>query len=149
MIVDVLKGLFDILAICAFGIFIALIVWGISGMFVSSQFIHADVQAYRNNPLSTSPAVRAEVVLRSHLTPQQIRDLDKHDWFRVYSKKGNSYKINRRYTFNIYSEKEHRNFCITIRSKVPVADQMLAQKLLIETNEELFLMIANRGARLF
>ena len=84
---------------------------------------------------------RAEALLESCLTTQQLDDLDTIDAFRVTAASGRQYVIHRGYAGNV--ESEGFRYCIHGPSDLPHADQMLMQKLLLETDEAAFLRIAN------
>lgn len=86
---------------------------------------------------------RALELLRSCLTENQRRELDADDQFTVIAPSGREYLIVRGYAGNVYSE--GWCFCIHMDSRLPVPDHMLAQKLMIETDEQGFLSIANRS----
>lgn len=95
-------------------------------------------------------AERAETILREHLTPAQRRSLDERGWFRVESEQGNLYRIERGMSGNVKAiDRRGRataRFCIHPTDGSPSPDVMLAQKLLLETDEAAFLRIANRSA---
>ncbi len=95
---------------------------------------------------------RAELLLRQHLTPQQNDDLQRKGCFFLYvgDKK---YRVRRGQSGNVElvdtkvetpDIKGIHRYCIHPGQRVPDADAMLAQKLLLEANESEFLRIANR-----
>ncbi len=99
---------------------------------------------------------RARRLLRKHLTPKQLRQLKK-GYFEVKgSRSGHIYRINcHRTAQNIVNRTLRRRFCILIDNlydwsfshgyvDCPKSDHLLAQKLIIETNEGRFLRIAER-----
>lgn len=91
------------------------------------------------------PRKRARRLLMSHLTDYQRRMYRKHRYFHVVSEKGKKYRIKHGDTQNVYlleKGKEAKRFCIH-PSNVPVEDAMLAQLLMLETDEHAFLKIAN------
>ncbi len=90
---------------------------------------------------------KAEVLLLQHLSPQQKEDLRTKGCFFV-EVGGETYQINRGYAGNVKlldtkSSKVRKSFCIHPRVRVPDADAMLAQKLLLQANPEQFHKIAN------
>lgn len=91
--------------------------------------------------------IKAEKLLHSCLTEEQKDELIKKNYFHLYV--GNKkYRIERGTTGNIKllyenSDNPKHQYCIH-PTGVPVGDVMLAQKLLLETNEEEFLRVANR-----
>ena len=94
---------------------------------------------------------RAEKLLLRHLTPKQRYDYKKHGHFFVRTKRKHHYKIMRARDHNVLRLNKHgkplRCLCISIYEIwVPVQDIMLAQKLLLETDEDAFLSIANEWA---
>jgi hypothetical protein len=86
---------------------------------------------------------RALELLHSCLTENQRLDLEADDQFTVVAPSGREYLIVQGYAGNVYSE--GWSFCIHMDSRLPVSDHMLAQKLMIETDEAGFLSIANRS----
>lgn len=102
------------------------------------------------DPQPTEADKKAEVLLRGILTPQQIADYEQHKRFDVVSQSGKVYRLNRGVVRNVVlldaSGKSVRGFCIHPRETVPVADVLVAQKLLIEADEKRFLETANSFA---
>ena len=91
---------------------------------------------------------RAEKLLRSCLSPQQQDELERLHHFHLIV--GNKrYRINRGRSRNIQlideTGKVVKHLCAHPREYVPDADTMLAQKLMLETDEESFLKIANHS----
>lgn len=89
---------------------------------------------------------RAEQLLVEHLTPQQREQLRANGYFEV-EVAGKTYRIRRGRAGNVRQVIEGREklqLCIHPTEMVPDADTMLAQKLLLEADEESFLRIANK-----
>jgi hypothetical protein len=91
---------------------------------------------------------RARKLLESALDPAQRRELKRKGYFHVWSSRGNVYRIARESPFNVrlagYAKASRIYFCLEAEDPdVPVEDVMLAQKLLLETNEGEFLRVAN------
>lgn len=92
---------------------------------------------------------RAEGLLREHLTDRQKSDLESHLYFDVVNFRSKRYyRIKRGRAGNVFlldgpHGRAVKKFCCHPNENVPDADTMLAQKLLIEFNEELFLKTAN------
>ena len=91
---------------------------------------------------------RAEELLRSCLTSQQREELEQKHHFHLFV--GNrKYRINRGRTRNIELVDEQgkvvKRLCAHPSEMIPDADTMLAQKLMLETDEESFLKIANHS----
>lgn len=87
---------------------------------------------------------RADTLLRRHLTPKQRIDYDKYNWFRVVGSHSNdAYYIMVRPYSSVWSDHDHRTFCLVTRGvALPLTDQALLKKLLIETDERRFLATA-------
>ncbi len=89
---------------------------------------------------------KAEVLLARSLTEQQREDLRTKDYFLVRMKE-ETYKIKRGFAGNVKlldaEGREVKSFCIHPTERVPDADAMLAQKLMLETDIERFHKIAN------
>jgi hypothetical protein len=90
-----------------------------------------------------SAAERAERLLEACLTSGQREQLQKTGWFVVYSKSGRGYQIRRGRARNVVEVNTRRTYCCHPVENVPDADTMLAQKLMIETQEDEFLRLAN------
>ncbi len=86
---------------------------------------------------------RAEELLLACLDEEQVAQLTTLDRFSVTAASGRVYWIQRGYAGNVRSE--GRRYCIHGPDNLPHADQMLMQKLLLETNEEGFLDVANES----
>ncbi len=91
---------------------------------------------------------RARKLLKRHLTPKQWLDYDTHGEFFVKTPKGHLYQIGSARDHNIVRlnkrRKAMRVLCASIYGYgVPVEDIMLAQKLMLETQEDAFLKIAH------
>ncbi len=89
---------------------------------------------------------KAELLLRSCLTQQQLDDLDQKKCFYLYSK-GRKYRIDRGQHGNVKllgeQDRVLESYCIQPKGGLPDADAMLAQKLLLETDPEQFRQISN------
>lgn len=91
---------------------------------------------------------RARKLLLSALDPWQRRQLKRKGYFHVSSSRGNVFRIAREVPFNVRLAGEAKPsriyFCLEAEDpELPVEDVMLAQKLLLETNEGEFLKLAN------
>lgn len=86
---------------------------------------------------------RAEELLMGCLDEEQRHQLLTRGRFNVRSASGRLYVIERGYAGNVFSGQTR--FCIHMDHRLPEADHMLAQKLLIETDEDSFLRIANHS----
>jgi hypothetical protein len=99
------------------------------------------------NPDREKAKARAKELLVAHLTPNQRREYEQHGCFHVVTRKKHRYLIKQGRISNVIRlnkrGKPIRAFCIHPKIFVPDADTMLAQKLMLETDEEEFLRIAN------
>ncbi len=89
---------------------------------------------------------RARKLFRAHLNQRQLATLKNGQWVYVRGNHtGRLYRVDcTRFTNNIFSRGE--SFCVIMWDhSVPRYDHLLAQKLLIETNERKFLKIAVRS----
>lgn len=91
---------------------------------------------------------RALDLLKQILTETQLAAFEKDECIPVDASSGKKYVIKKGRAGNVFSIKDGKlveKYCIHPRdSEVPEADVMLAQKLILETNEEEFLRIANK-----
>jgi flagellar biosynthesis GTPase FlhF len=89
---------------------------------------------------------RAEALLLRYLSEQQKEQLRLHNYFHVVVGE-DTYRIKRGFAGNVKlldkEGREIRSFCIHPRERVPDADAMLAQKLMLETDLPQFLKTAN------
>ena len=94
---------------------------------------------------------KAEILLRSHLTLEQQRDLDRFGFFKI-NVRGQVFRIRRGSVQNIDVVEPQagkadvliKTVCAhTQKNNLPDADEMLMQKLYLETNPDEFLGIAN------
>jgi hypothetical protein len=95
--------------------------------------------------------VRARELLRAHLNDDQRSEYDRKRSFVVVTPNGRSYRIKSASSYNVHGEADGIDYCVQLRSDaacrgIPVEDQMLAQKLLLEVDEPRFLRLANRRA---
>lgn len=96
-----------------------------------------------------SECERANQLLWSLLSPEQRQQVDREGWFGVTAWSGNRYRIYSPATvaFNVRqvdpAGHEIRQYCAIVPN-VPAADTMLAQKLLLETDESRFHLTANQ-----
>ena len=91
---------------------------------------------------------RARALLEENLSREQRKELKRKGYFHVYSSRGNVFRIAREFPFNVRLAGEAKRsrifFCLEAEDPlVPVEDVMLAQKLMLETDEGEFLRLAN------
>ena len=91
---------------------------------------------------------RAEKLLLSNLSRQQKRDWLNAQFFMVRAKSGRTFKVTNRPHVNVIEIDGAGNsivaWCAGPEGGVPVQDQFLAQKLMLECNEDAFFQVANR-----
>src|SRR5919199_4333709 len=85
---------------------------------------------------------RAEALLWAWLSPAQRKQYRARRWFEVTTASGRRYRILRGGVVRV--QPRGSGFCIEATAPVPVADEMLANKLLLETDERRFLATAHR-----
>ena len=76
------------------------------------------------------------------LSPAQRQQYRARRWFEVTAASGRRYRIVRGGVVRL--DPRGSGYCIEATSPVPVADEMLANKLLLETDERRFLATAHR-----
>ena len=86
--------------------------------------------------------LRAEALLWTWLSRAQRRQYRRRGWFEVTTASGRRYRILRGGVVRL--DPHGSGYCIEATSPVPVADEMLANKLLLETDERHFLATAHR-----
>ena len=86
--------------------------------------------------------LRAEALLWAWLSPAQRKQYRARRWFEVTTASGRRYRILRGGVLRLHPRGSA--YCIEATSPVPVADEMLANKLLLETDERRFLATAHR-----
>jgi hypothetical protein len=86
--------------------------------------------------------LRAEALLWAWLSPAQRRQYRRRGWFEVTTASGRRYRVLPRGVVRL--DPRGSGYCIEATSPVPVADEMLANKLLLETDERRFLATAHR-----
>jgi hypothetical protein len=85
---------------------------------------------------------RAEALLLSWLSARQRAQYRLHGWFDVVTPGGNRYRIRPGKVVRL--DVRRCAYCIESAPWVPAADQLLAKKLLLETDERRFLATAHR-----
>lgn len=88
---------------------------------------------------------RAEQLLCSVLTPAQQHQLRTRLYFDVTTPAGHQYRLVPGGSFNIYAVPLGERYCLeSVDLRLPLGDVLLAQKLMLEADEEMFLRLANR-----
>ena len=91
---------------------------------------------------------RAKKLLLASLDADQRRELKRKGYFHVSGSKGNLYRVASAFPFNVrlagYAKRSRVFFCLEAEDPdLPAEDVMLAQKLMLETDEGEFLRLAN------
>jgi hypothetical protein len=86
--------------------------------------------------------LRAEALLWAWLSPAQRHQYRARRWFEVTTTSGRRYRVLRGGVLRLGPRGSA--YCIEATSPVPMADEMLANKLLLETDERRFLATAHR-----
>ncbi|SRR6266536_2082620 len=91
---------------------------------------------------------RAEALLRELLDDQQLEQWKIHRCVDVYGQKTHQlYRLTKARIGNVFhvdeTDRRVAEYCIHYPSSIPIEDQIIAQKLMIETDEDAFLQIAN------
>lgn len=91
-------------------------------------------------------STRARELLMDHLTEEQRDTFTRNGWFVVEGGKSKKrYKIHgNTYAGNVYLDDGSARFCCHCDYGIPLHDQLLAQKVMLEVAEENFLALANR-----
>jgi hypothetical protein len=93
---------------------------------------------------------RSRDVLLACLSPEQMKQFDRFDRFEVVAYSGNRYHILPKKDYNVRLLDEAGNetaaLCAGPDDHPPICDQMLAQKLWLEADEEGFLKVANKSS---
>jgi hypothetical protein len=76
------------------------------------------------------------------LSPAQRKQYRTRRWFEVTTASGRRYRVLRGGVVRV--DPRGSGYCIEATSPVPVADEMLANKLLLESDERRFLATAHR-----
>lgn len=91
--------------------------------------------------------VEASNLLDSILSDIQRQTLEKEDWFLVVGKSGNIYRIRRGRVGNIDLLSPEgqilRRYCVHPQGHLPNADDLVAQKLHLESNDDHLMEVAN------
>lgn len=123
-----------------------------AAMAIVRPILEAEAKSEHDKELASVHAEeRARDTLRLCLTNKQRRQFDKNEWFTVecdhesrkYPK--GTFKITKGSAFNIMHVETQERFCVVAKDPVPVYDQMLTQKLLLENDPMKFFKTANRS----
>ncbi len=104
-------------------------------------------ESARRQAVEAEARRRARILLEENLSADQRAQLHDNDWFEVVTPKG-TYRIHNGRSGNVTRFRDGRatdRYCIHPTELVPNEDTMLAQKLLLDHDEDAFLRIANRS----
>jgi hypothetical protein len=104
------------------------------------------VEPQARTPLIES-AEKAKALLLTFLDENQRKTFLENGWFVIEGGKSKSkYRINTHsFTANVQREHDNIRFCAHCGSDLPLYDHIIAQKLMLENDEDAFLAIANRS----
>lgn len=115
---------------------------------LESQRRAREEEAERNAILRAQATHRAIHLLWGHLSPAQKRSLKKNGWFDVTSKCGIKYRLLYTLHGNVLrlgnKNKVEQAFCGHMGNNIPIADTLLAQKLLLRHNPQKYESTANK-----
>jgi hypothetical protein len=122
------------------------VVWWAAGLAAALVLVPCLVglirRSWRGHVRRRQARLRAEALLWAWLSPAQRRQYRAKRWFEVTTSSGRRYRILRGGVVRV--DPRGSGYCIEATSPVPVADEMLANKLLLETDERRFLATAHR-----
>jgi hypothetical protein len=96
-------------------------------------------------PIDPDAQKKAEEILLANLTDAQREMYKVHNRFLVTSQHGNEYGITPARSMNVYSVDSPNQYCLEFKERgIPIEDQMLAQMLLLQHDEDKFLEMANQ-----
>lgn len=115
----------------------------VTALVVLARFLAGPVRcAHRALTRRRRAELRAKALLLTWLSPGQRSQYRARGWFDVVTPTGSRYRVCPR---KVVRMDAHRSaYCIEAIPWVPEADQMLAKKLLLETDERRFLATAYR-----
>lgn len=112
--------------------------------------IEAEAKAVQARKDAEEAEARAEELLKASLTEPQRQEYAKDKSFTIISKDGNrTYRVKKGWSHNVEridaEGKKIHTLCAHPQQPVPLADNQLAQKLMLEHDEDTFLKMANVG----
>jgi len=103
------------------------------------------MRPYMIAPEFTPAAIaKSKATLREQLTPAQRGDFDTTESFDVVVKGRGSFIVNNNRSFSVTERATNQQYCLTT-PEAPIYDQMLAIKLLLESDPKTFFRTANKG----
>jgi hypothetical protein len=122
------------------------LIWGAAGLAAAAVLVPCLVPLLRRYWAALvrrhQARRRAEALLWAWLSPAQRNQYRARRWFEVTTASGRRYRILRGGVVRL--DPRGSGYCIEATAPVPVADEMLANKLLLETDERRFLATAHR-----
>jgi hypothetical protein len=92
--------------------------------------------------------VRARRLLLRLLDPAQRLEFDRHGYFAVQVPGRGKFWILPSRVFNVLHSATGHSYCGATQTEIPLSDLMLAQKLLLENNPDIFFAVANHRLEL-
>lgn len=106
---------------------------------------HVRRSAKLNRKKSQAANYRARSLLHRHLTRQQRAELRHTRAFKILGRDGRTYEITEGTATNVFLEHEGTRYALCVVPKeegLPLYDQLLAQKIMLETDPDAFLRLA-------
>jgi len=107
------------------------------------QQTRAGASARASTPLTALAQARARCLLRRVLDTNQRQQYDAYGCFAVRAADLGAFGILPRPFFNVMELRTGHLYCCVTEAKLPLADLMLAQKLLLERDPQVFFSTAN------
>jgi hypothetical protein len=108
-------------------------------------WLNANLPLQMRMPPTQQAVERAESLLKSRLTPQQLAQYERGRSFEVTGSAGGRYRINHGDVYNITRLDVDEIICTVPEGHLCIGDTLLAQKIALETDEPGTLKIANHG----
>jgi hypothetical protein len=112
---------------------------------IPSEIVRSPARVFAR-PQEHSAVDKARELLLSHLNEEQRSHYTEHNWFIVIgSRSRRRYRIAIHHLVaNVLRLDDGERLCAHCNDNLPISDHLLAQKLMIENDEDAFLAIANR-----
>lgn len=107
-------------------------------------------QVFQQEKFAPGAEEKAEETMLRYLTEEQAKEWREHKHFtvklseRTHPKRHGSYRITRARSFNCEHLETGTKYCVVPDTRLPICDQMLATKLMLEGETEKFFQTANK-----